>query len=303
MCKPPWAGDACDVFSLKKLPLPPVVAVILAFSATAALGVAVSKVNGNLRVSRELIKEMMAVEALDSLADIITFSATWFTDGFYFANDKNFLYGWVVFLAALFSLVVFIIESANGDFIFPESYVIVRILLEDGLQFFLYTIASLSTFSGDAGLPVGIMLGVVQGLLFFLGKLYGMKLNLFGGNNGYSPQVDDAGHAANGTQKEEQRKLKEELIKAERAAADRAEELSIKQAAGRKATPAERLAAEKAEVSVLRLYDTFHYPSPIITSNPSSSLPFPCLHTPLSTPTPLPALPLATALPPPLALT
>ena len=46
-----------------------------------------------------------------------------------------------------------------------------HVLCEDGLQLLLYTIASFASLSGAAALPIGIVLGVLQGIIFFLVKV------------------------------------------------------------------------------------------------------------------------------------
>ena len=49
------------------------------------------------------------------------------------------------------------------------SYIAVRILLEDGMQLFMYSIASLASISGNAGLQWSVILGVMQGSDAWLG--------------------------------------------------------------------------------------------------------------------------------------
>jgi len=167
-CKAPWGGSACDELFLKALPMPPLVTVLLAVLATAAMGYVIFRSNPQARPQD--FDKLMSLEAIDQLLDAVAFGATWFQDGFQFANDPHYVYAWAVGLVAVSSAVVFVIEFQQGELFADTSFMIVHILVEDGLQLMLYFLASLSSFSGSAGMPIGIMLGVVQGLIFFIMK-------------------------------------------------------------------------------------------------------------------------------------
>ena len=170
-CKAPWGGAACDKLELKALPMPPIIAIMLATALTAVLGYLIFSTNLP-STEPNTFNSLMRMEAVDSLLDAVAFGITWLQDGFHFVNDPHYLYAWTVGLLAMGSAVFFLVEfRLLRDWAFPKSVIVVHILLEDGLQLMLYTIASLSSFSGTAGLSMGIVLAILQGLFFFVTKM------------------------------------------------------------------------------------------------------------------------------------
>ena len=216
LCKEPFVGAACDQLQLKGLPMPPVAAIVLGLVLTAALG---GVVQHTVRGAQPPpFNKLMSMEALDSLLDAVTFGITWFQDGFHFANDPLFLYAWTIGLVAVGSAVFFVLEFVAGDFLFDRSFIVIHMLCEDGLQLMLYTIASLSSFQGDAGLPMGIVLGILQGLIFFLTKLKELNEPSYDRMDPDAPQIDR--FAALRRDHGEERGIKEAAARREREQAE-----------------------------------------------------------------------------------
>ena len=252
LCKEPFVGAACDQLQLKGLPMPPVAAIVLGLVLTAALG---GVVQHTVRGAQPPpFNKLMSMEALDSLLDAVTFGITWFQDGFHFANDPLFLYAWTIGLVAVGSAVFFVLEFVAGDFLFDRSFIVIHMLCEDGLQLMLYTIASLSSFQGDAGLPMGIVLGILQGLIFFLTKLKELNEPSYDRMDPDAPQIDR--FAALRRDHGEERGIKEAAARREREQAEERRRLEEAAAASirereqaeqqRRQEEAKREAAQKA---------------------------------------------------------
>ena len=120
-----------------------------------------------------------AQEMFDSMLDFVSYYLTLTGGGFDFINDPDKIMARAVLAIAVVTLVFFIAEvvfkftTSIPASILGRYFLMLHILVEDGLQLILYTITAASTTaSSTSDVPTGVILAILQGLIFFSLKTY-----------------------------------------------------------------------------------------------------------------------------------
>lgn len=176
-CDQDWTGIACERPLTKTLVLAPAAA----FAVAGGIGVFAVATIRAFRCAPKLQWDgtIVTMEVLDSVLDVLTFSLTWLTGGFTFDNDPGYLLAWAIGAVAVLTIIAFAVEMAwfelhrGGGASLSQTqqalyFLVLHIIVEDGVQLVLYAIASASQTSELALVAIGI--GILQGLIFFIMK-------------------------------------------------------------------------------------------------------------------------------------
>ena len=208
-CTSLFAGLSCNTSLTKLLPVSPGVGVGITFGTVATIGIGMacllSRSDGLVRANRAATQRMLSIELVDWVLDWTTFVLAFYETDLQFHNDPDEVLRTLLLTLCALSTAAWVIEIILFCTI-PETFVrlalcvnVVHILLEDGSQVMLYSIAAAGNANhnaDDSTLKLIIVVAAgLQSLVFFLVKTYELfnvrRLWLAGGD----PRLSTTGGA------------------------------------------------------------------------------------------------------------